>query len=118
MARGPAANKPKKPAKATKARTRMALPRPRGVLGFTVPEAGKMVGLSVGSAYKAAHAGEIPTVKIGALLIVPRAAWLRKLGVEDPDQTEPSEPEPVRDPCPGKSRERSRRVAGREPAET
>jgi hypothetical protein len=70
-----------------------------------------MVGLSVGSAYKAAHAGEIPTVKIGALLIVPRAAWLRKLGVEDPDQTELSEPETVRGPRPApKSRTIRRRA--------
>ena len=99
---------------------RMAMPRPRGALGYTVPEAGKMVGLSVGSAYKAAHAGEIPTVRIGSLLIVPRAAWLRKLGVEDPDQNEPSEPAPVRSPRPAKGRERSRGVEGRapEPAET
>ena len=97
MAKDSAAGKPKKPAKAPKARRRGAMPRPRGALGYTVPQAGKMVGLSVGSAYKAAHTGEIPTVRIGSLLIVPRAPWLRKLGIEDPD-TEPSEPAPAPSP--------------------
>jgi hypothetical protein len=64
------------------ARLRNPMPRPRGEFGFSVPEAGKMIGLSIGSAYKAARAGEIPTVRIGSLLVVPRAAWLKKLGIE------------------------------------
>jgi hypothetical protein len=61
----------------------------RGTFGFTVVEAGAMIGLSPGSAYKAAHAGEIPVVKIGSLLIVPRRPWLTKLGIEDVDQEAP-----------------------------
>jgi hypothetical protein len=85
MAKGPAAAA-KKPAKAPQARIRMAMPRPRGEFGFTVPEAGRMIGLSTGSAYKAARNGEIPTVRIGSLLVVPKAAWLRKLGLEVVDE--------------------------------
>ena len=44
-----------------------------------------MIGLSVNPSYAAAKAGEIPTVKVGGLLIVPKALWLRKLGVETTD---------------------------------
>jgi hypothetical protein len=87
MAKGTTASKPKTPAKAPKARIRMAMPRPRGEFGFTVPEAGRMIGLSTGSAYKAARNGEIPTVRIGSLLVVPKASWLRKLGLEVVDES-------------------------------
>ena len=58
-------------------------PRARGEFGFSVVEAGKMIGLSVNASYAAVKLGQIPTVKMGGLLIVPRAAWLRKLGIED-----------------------------------
>jgi hypothetical protein len=58
------------------------MPRPRGELGFSVPEAGKTIGLGINASYAAAKRGEIPTVKVGHLLIVPRAVWLRKLGVK------------------------------------
>ncbi len=61
------------------------MPRSRGKFGFSVPEAGAMIGLSVNSSYAAARAGEIPVVRVGGLLIVPRAAWLRKLGIEATD---------------------------------
>lgn len=57
-------------------------PKSRGEFGLSVPEAGAMLGLSINSAYAAAHAGEIPTVKIGGLLVVPKLIWLKKLGVE------------------------------------
>lgn len=73
------------------------MPRPRGEYGFTVPEAGAMVGLSPGSSYKAARLGEIPTVRIGALLIVPRVVWLRMLGFEG---TEDPAKGPAADPMP------------------
>jgi hypothetical protein len=64
---------------------RAKLPRPRGEFGFTVPEAGAMIGLSINSAYAAAKRGDIPTVKVGSLLIVPKALWLKKLGIESGD---------------------------------
>ncbi|GAB9242089.1 hypothetical protein [Bradyrhizobium diazoefficiens] len=54
-----------------------------GVLTLEVPEAGAMVGLSRNASYEAAARGEIPTLRFGRLLKVPRAAWLRKL--EQPD---------------------------------
>jgi Helix-turn-helix domain len=48
-------------------------------LTYTVPEAGRMAGLSRNSAYAAAERGEIPTVNFGRLLRVPAAAWDRIL---------------------------------------
>jgi hypothetical protein len=49
--------------------------------GYTVPEAGRMVGLSKNAAYEAAKRGEIPTLKFGHRIIVPRAIRGRKLGL-------------------------------------
>ena len=40
-------------------------------LTFTVPEAGKRVGLGRNAAYKAARRGEIPTIRIGRKILVP-----------------------------------------------
>ena len=51
-------------------------------LTFTVPEAGAMVGLTRNAAYAAAKRGEIPVLDFGSRKIVPRALWLRKLGVD------------------------------------
>lgn len=48
-------------------------------LTYEVPEAGAMVGLTRNASYKAAKRGEIPTMRFGRLLRVPKAAWDRKL---------------------------------------
>jgi hypothetical protein len=42
-----------------------------------------MIGLGRNASYAAANDGRIPVMKIGALKIVPRAEWLKKLGVDD-----------------------------------
>jgi excisionase family DNA binding protein len=47
--------------------------------GLTVEEAAKLLGVSRGSAYEAASRGELPTVRIGRRLLVPRAALLNML---------------------------------------
>jgi hypothetical protein len=57
--------------------------RGRGPHGLSVPEAGAMIGLGRNASYEAAKDGRIPVMKIGALKIVPRAAWLKQLGVDD-----------------------------------
>lgn len=49
------------------------------VLAYTVPEAGRLLGISRNSAYDAAARGELPIVKIGGRLIVPRVALERLL---------------------------------------
>lgn len=43
------------------------------------PEAGQMLGLTKNGAYAAAKRGDIPTIRIGRLLKVPRAAFDRML---------------------------------------
>ena len=57
--------------------------RGRGPHGFSVPEAGAMVGLGRNASYEAAKRGEIPTLDFGALKIVPAKPWLRKIGADD-----------------------------------
>ena len=46
---------------------------------MTVIEAAKELGISKGSAYEAARTGEIPTIRIGRRLIVPRVAFDKML---------------------------------------
>jgi excisionase family DNA binding protein len=48
-------------------------------LTMSVPEAGRLLGLSRGSSYEAAKRGEIPTIRIGRLLLVPISAFDRTL---------------------------------------
>jgi excisionase family DNA binding protein len=43
-------------------------------LVYDVPEAGAILGLSRNSAYAAAKNGSLPTIRIGKLLRVPKAA--------------------------------------------
>ncbi len=54
----------------------------RGNFGYSVPEAGAMIGLGRNASYEAAKRGEIPVMEFGVLKIVPRIPWLRKLGIE------------------------------------
>ncbi|MBV9201239.1 MAG: helix-turn-helix domain-containing protein [Alphaproteobacteria bacterium] len=46
---------------------------------ITVPEAGEQLGLGRNAAYEAAKRGDIPTVRIGRRLLVPREAIDRLL---------------------------------------
>ena len=46
---------------------------------MSVPEAGRRLGIGRNSAYDAAARGELPTIKIGRRLLVPRAAFERML---------------------------------------
>jgi excisionase family DNA binding protein len=46
---------------------------------MTVQEAGEKLGLSRGASYDAAARGEIPTIRIGRLLKVPKVAFERML---------------------------------------
>jgi len=50
-------------------------------LVYTVPEAGRLLGLSRNAAYEAAQRGEIPTLRIGRLLLVPKVPFHRMLGI-------------------------------------
>lgn len=46
---------------------------------LTIEEAARMLGIGRNSAYEAARRGEIPTLRIGRRLVVPRAALERIL---------------------------------------
>jgi excisionase family DNA binding protein len=51
-------------------------------LTYTVEEAAKLLGLSRNTAYELAKIGELPTIRMGRRLLVPRAALHRMLGSE------------------------------------
>ena len=46
-------------------------------LVYSVPEAGRLLGLSRNAAYEAAKRGDIPTLRIGRLLLVPKGPFHR-----------------------------------------
>jgi len=48
-------------------------------LVYLVPEAGAMLGLTRNASYEAAKRGDIPTIKIGKLIRVPKLAFHRML---------------------------------------
>jgi hypothetical protein len=56
--------------------------RGHGPFSLTVPAAGKMVGLSRSGSYRAAHAGQIPTIEVGRGMVVPKLLWEKMLGIE------------------------------------
>ena len=49
------------------------------VLVMTVPEAGAKLGLGRNASYEAAARGDIPTIRLGKLIKVPKAAFERML---------------------------------------
>jgi excisionase family DNA binding protein len=60
---------------------------------LTVEEAGDFLRISRGSAYQAVRAGEIPSVRIGRRVLVPRHALLALLSPTD-DEAPGSSPAP------------------------
>jgi excisionase family DNA binding protein len=49
------------------------------LLVYDVPEAGALLGLTRNGSYEAARRGDIPTIRIGGLIKVPKAAFHRML---------------------------------------
>jgi excisionase family DNA binding protein len=49
---------------------------------LTVEQAATLLGISRGLAYEAARRGELPTIRLGRRLLVPRAKLLALLGEE------------------------------------
>jgi hypothetical protein len=56
-------------------------------LVYTVPEAGRLLGLGRNASYDAAKRGDIPTLRIGRLLLVPKIPLHRMLGITAPVPT-------------------------------
>ncbi len=46
---------------------------------YTVPQAGKRLGIGKNAAYEAARTGQIPTIRIGRRIVVPIAAFEKML---------------------------------------
>lgn len=60
----------------------MPCPDPTVQPMLTVVEAARVMRIrSRATAYKAAHAGDIPTIRVGRLLLVPTAELRKKLGL-------------------------------------
>lgn len=51
-------------------------------LVYSVPEAGRLLGLGRNASYDAAKRGDFPTLRIGRLLLVPKAPFHRMLGID------------------------------------
>jgi excisionase family DNA binding protein len=54
-----------------------------GPLTLTVEEAGRLLGISRGAAYRAAACGQIPIIRLGRRLLVPTARLHQLLGLSD-----------------------------------
>jgi excisionase family DNA binding protein len=65
--------------------------RNRERLVYTVPEAGRLLGLGRNAAYDAAKRGDIPTLRVGRLLLVPKTPFHRMLGMTDTVTSTPTE---------------------------
>jgi excisionase family DNA binding protein len=58
-------------------------------LTVTVEEAGRLLGVSRNSAYELARTGQLPTLRLGRRLLVPKAALEKMLaGASQPALTE------------------------------
>jgi excisionase family DNA binding protein len=55
----------------------MTSPESDARLVYEVPEAGALLGLSRNAAYEAAKRGDFPTIRLGKLIRVPKAAFHR-----------------------------------------
>src|SRR5688572_7628286 len=67
------------------------VPMPRTQrLTMDLPEVARQLGISRAGAYAAAARGEIPVIKIGKRLVVPRASFDRMLGLTPESQSRPS----------------------------
>ena len=66
---------------------------------MTVEQAGQLLGISRRSAYRAAAAGQLPTLRLGRRILVPTAALHRMLAITPPDNTPAADPaNPPNDP--------------------
>ena len=59
-----------------------------GPLTVTVEQAGRLLGISRGAAYRAAARGQIPTIRLGRRLLVPTARLHQLLGITDDNGAE------------------------------
>ncbi len=63
------------------------LARPEGPLTLSVPEAGALLGISRALAYELARTGDLPTLRLGRRIVVPRAALAALIETAIPSAT-------------------------------
>ena len=68
-------------------------------LTVSVPEAGKMLGLSRSSTYVAVQRGDIPSIRVGGRVLVPLRSLVALVNGEAPAEAEAT-PETLADPVP------------------
>lgn len=73
---------------------------------MTIEEAAEALGIGRQSAYQAARTGELPTIRLGRRLIVPRGRLLALLG--EPPESSPNANEPTANGLAGKKPEDAR----------
>ena len=54
-----------------------------GKLCYTVPEAGALIGFSRNHSYELARRGEIPVLRFGKRMVVPKAKFDKMLGLNE-----------------------------------
>lgn len=62
---------------------RSATPTLPDPLTLSVEQAGRLLGISRGAAYRAAANGQLPTIRLGRRLLVPTARLHQLLGLTD-----------------------------------
>ena len=55
---------------------------------YTVPDAGRRLGLGRNASYDAARRGELPVLRFGRKLVVPRIAFERMLAGAQPNHSD------------------------------
>jgi excisionase family DNA binding protein len=55
---------------------------------YTIEEAARLCGVSRGVGYEAARRGELPTIRLGRRLLVPKVALARMLGITEDERPE------------------------------
>ncbi|UFX41706.1 helix-turn-helix domain-containing protein [Bradyrhizobium sp. 41S5] len=70
----------------------MTRPDRADCLVYTVPEAGALLGLTKNASYEAAKRGDLPILRIGKLLKVPKAALHAMIGSAEALSVEKADP--------------------------
>jgi len=68
---------------------------------YTVEEAARLLGIGRNQAYEAAKRGEIPAIRAGKRVLVPKAPFHRLLGVAEPPGAQRTPPAGSADPANG-----------------
>jgi excisionase family DNA binding protein len=61
-------------------------------LTYSVEEAARLLGVSRGVGYEAARRGQLPTIRLGRRLLVPKIALERMLGITEDERPEATTP--------------------------